>query len=599
MKNQLIQARLELLRCWMKTHNLSAFIIPTADEHNSEYTPLHWECRKWISGFMGSAGVAVVTQEAAALWTDSRYFLAAAEELSGTEFVLMKERVEGTPSVVEWLQESLHPNEIVGLDGRVNTFEFVSSLQTELQQRGFRLQQTDDPFEVLWDNRPPIPQDEICVQPLQYAGETAKAKIARVRQCLQQNACQGILISALDEIAWLFNLRGSDVHCTPVFVAWAWVTMQQATLFTFPQKITPKVRQYLQLEDITLEAYEEVENTLQNLSTGQVWLPESTNAHLRNLVSERVKIKSNPSPISSMKSVKNAQEVAGFRQAMLRDGVAMVQFLRWLEEAVPKGGETEMSVTQKLEDFRRAQSLYKENSFDTIAGYAEHGAIVHYEATPDTDKPLRTEGFLLLDSGAQYQDGTTDITRTISMGPPTAEEKKIYTLVLKGHIALSECKFPEGASGTQLDLAARYAMWQQGYNYGHGTGHGVGSFLSVHEGPHQIRMNYVPAPLKSGMIVTDEPGIYWANHFGVRIENMLLCVPYKETEFGKFVGFFPLTLCPIDVRPLDFNLLTPQELDWLNNYHQTVCNQILPLLENQADREWLLQATSPLSFPKV
>ena len=402
-----------------------------------------------------------------------------------------------------------------------------------------------------------------------------------------------MLVSALDEIAWLLNLRGSDVHCTPVFVAYCLVAEEEVVLFADRRKISSDTLAYLSAAQIRLQEYSQIIPYLQKHPAGRMLFTQNVNASLYYAV-EGHDIVMGDSPIAEMKAIKNPVECDGFRRAMERDGVALVQFLRWLKPAVQAGTETEISIGDKLRHLRSRQPLYQGLSFDTIAAYTHHGAIVHYEATPGSDIPLKPQGFLLLDSGAHYLDGTTDITRTIALGEPTQEEKFIYTLVLKGHIALSRCRFPSGSSGTQLDLAARYAMWQEGYNYGHGTGHGVGSFLCVHEGPHQIRMNYKPAPLSEGVIVTDEPGLYIEGKFGVRIENMLLCVPYKDSAFGTFVQFEPLTLCPIDTTPIDFSILTETERNWLNEYHAHVRDRLLPLLDDPDDSQWLIAATQPI-----
>ncbi|MBQ0080242.1 MAG: aminopeptidase P family protein [Alistipes sp.] len=591
--NIVIEQRLKSLRQFMRQHQLSAFIVPTTDPHASEYTPSFYESRKWISGFTGSAGTVVITMSRAALWTDSRYFIAAAEELDNTEFVLMKDGLEDTPSIAQWLLQNLKSGDCVGVDGNVNTIREVQDLQKMLSTSAITLNTDCDPFSEIWENRPSLPTNEIHIHPLQYAGESYQSKLKRLRQKLSIHDCNAMLICALDEIAWLLNLRGSDVHCTPIFVAYCIVTEENTTLYIDSQKVTAEVAQYLKDENICLKEYTEVTTDIQRLQIIDLLLPPETNTTLYH-AAQHCSIHLEQSPIAYMKAIKNDVEIQGYRHAMERDGVAMVKFLRWLIPAVQAGGQTEMSTCRKLLELRKEQELFKDISFDTIAGYAEHGAIVHYEPTDATDAILKAEGLLLLDSGAQYLDGTTDITRTIALGEPSEEEKFIYTLVLKGHIALSSCKFPSGASGTQLDLAARYAMWQEGYNFGHGTGHGVGSYLCVHEGPHQIRMNYKPAPLVEGVTVTDEPGLYLQGKFGVRTENMLLCVPFKETGFGKFIQFEPLTLCPIDTKPINMAMLTPTEIQWLNEYHSTVFNRLSPLLTEKDDYQWLKDATKPL-----
>lgn len=593
--SSLIVQRVEALRSWMKQRGLAAFIVPSTDAHASEYVPRHWASRAWISGFDGSAGTAVITLEAAALWTDSRYFLAAAEQLEGTPFCLMKERVAGTPTIAQWLLQTLPPASRVGLDGWVNTGAEVSALADELAVDGMSLCVDEDPFAALWTDRPALPLSPVEVQPIEYAGEEIEAKVARLRTALSEAGADAMVVTALDEVAWLTNLRGTDVHCNPVFVAYAIVLPDALHLFIDTGKLTESVKSYLAARSVSLHAYTDLLPFLASLSACRLLLPPSANARLEAAArSAGFDVVEVASPIASMKAVKNEVEVAGFRRAMLRDGVALVRFLRRLRPAVEAGGMTEMGVDRLLTSLRAEQPLFRDISFDTIAGYADHGAIVHYEATPETDRRLRPEGLLLLDSGAQYQDGTTDITRTLALGPTTPEERHVYTLVLKAHISLARLVFPSGSSGTQLDLAARRPLWQEGYNFGHGTGHGVGSYLNVHEGPHQIRMNWMPAPITAGMTVTNEPGLYLAGRFGVRIENILLAVPHLETEFGTFLRFETLTLCPIDTAPIERELLEPAEIEWLNAYHQRVRQELLPLLDDEADRRWLIDATQPL-----
>jgi len=582
-----------LLREFMEQHGLKAFVVPSTDAHGSEYVPSHWESRKWLSGFDGSAGTAVVTMNEAALWTDSRYFIAAELQLKDTPFQLMKERVPGTPDMAEWLCKQLEKGDVVGIDGHVFDVAEAEALQKELRAHGILLENRYDPMETIWQERPAIPTSEIHVHPLRYAGESVASKLERLRNKLKKLRCDAMMVSALDEIAWLLNLRGNDVRCNPVFVAYCLVKPHETMLFISKEKLSPSVQKMLMQQGMIILPYESAEITLRNMQDVRLLLPRGTNAAIREASSQCI-VTMCPSPIAEMKAVKNDKEIDGFHNAMLRDGVAMVKFLRWLKPAVAVGGVTEMGIGRKLAALRAEQPLFKDISFDTIAAYKAHGAIVHYEASEETDLELKPEGLLLLDSGAQYLDGTTDITRTIALGTPTEEEKHVYTLVLKGHIALSRMKFPKGSSGTQLDSAARYAMWQEGYNYGHGTGHGVGSYLNVHEGPHQIRMNYVPASIVAGMTVTDEPGIYLEGKFGVRIENTLLSIPFKTTEFGEFLGFEPLTLCPIDTAPIDKAMMTPVEVEWLNDYHAEVRSKLLPLLDDAENKQWLMEATQSI-----
>lgn len=587
-----INQRLESLREVMHREHLSAFIFPSTDAHQSEYVADHWQGRTWISGFNGSAGTAVVTMKSAALWTDSRYFLAAEEQLKGTEFQLMKLKIEGTPTISEWLAQELQgENAEVGLDGMVNSYHETMGLIADLRKSGGITVRTNlDPLGLIWTDRPAIPANPVEIQPMEFAGESVASKISRIRTALRQRHADGMLISALDDIAWTLNLRGTDVHCVPVFVSYLLISSQQVSLYVDSAKINDEVKAYLTENGISLYPYNKVAEGLERYSEYNILLDGDETSYFLWKTVKCQEIIAGNSPVPAMKAQKNDREIAGFRQAMLRDGVAMVKFLRWLKPAVEAGGQTEISIDRKLTSLRAEQHLFRDISFDTIAGYQAHGAIVHYEATPETDVALKPEGLILIDSGAHYQDGTTDITRTIALGPVTEEMKHVYTLVLKGHIQLELAKFPDGASGTQLDALARECMWREGYNYLHGTGHGVGSYLSVHEGPHQIRMEWKPTPLRAGMTVTDEPGLYLSGKFGVRIENTLLIKDYQTTEFGKFLQMESLTLCPIDLTPVDFSMLQPEEIEWLDTYHRDVFEKLSPYLEGE-DLEWLREAT--------
>ena len=575
----------------MTSNHLDAFIVPSTDPHCGEYIPEHWEARKWVSGFTGSAGTIVVTLKEAALWTDSRYFIQAAEQLKGTGIQLMKDRMPGTPSIGKWILNTLQEGSRVGLCGEVFANQEVEDLHCEITPH-LSIVSTEDPFDILWKNRPSIPANPLYIQPLRYAGKSTKEKLADIRQEMDLAKVENYLLCALDEIAWVTNLRGNDVHCNPVFVSYLLISQNATTLFINKQKLTEAVKLQLEESGISVADYTEVFNAISKIDS--ILLDGRTTNHaVFNSLPATCKVKIQKSPVAYMKAIKNQAEIGGFHQAMLRDGIAMVKFLKWLIPAVGKGGETELSVSNKLEQLRSEQQHYLDISFDTIAGYQHHGAIVHYEPTSETDIPLKAEGFLLLDSGAQYLDGTTDITRTIALGPVTPEMKHNYTLILKGFIQLGLAKFPDGASGTQLDILARTALWKDGKNFFHGTGHGVGSHLCVHEGPHQIRMNYMPAPLHAGMTVTDEPGLYIEGKYGIRTEDTLLIVPYMETHFGKFLQFEHLTLCPIDTTPIDKEMLTAEETEWLNNYHQTVYDKISPFL-NTEEKTWLANATQPL-----
>lgn len=591
-----IELRLARLRELMKREHLSAFIFPSTDAHQSEYVADHWRGREWISGFNGSAGTAVVTMKSAALWTDSRYFLAAEEQLEDTEYQLMRLKMEGTPTITEWLGKELQDVQSpeVGLDGMVNSYNYVKDLSYSLRKLGgITLRTNLDPLEQIWENRPSLPANPVEIQPLEYAGETLASKVVRIRKSLIELHADGMLVSALDDIAWTLNLRGTDVHCNPVFVSYLLIESDKVSLFVDDNKLSPEVKQYLQDNQVSLYNYNKVEKCLESYSEYNILLDgDETSYYLWKTVKCQ-EIVAAASPIPAMKAVKNKAEIEGYRSAMLKDGVAMVKFLKWLKPAVEAGGQTEISIDEKLTSLRAEQKLFRDISFDTIAGYAQHGAIVHYEATPETDVVLKPEGLILIDSGAQYQDGTTDITRTIALGAVSEEMKHIYTLVLKAHIQLELVKFPDGASGTQLDAVGRECMWREGYNFLHGTGHGVGSYLCVHEGPHQIRMEWMPTPLRAGMTLTDEPGLYLAGKFGVRIENTVLISDYMSTEFGKFLQIEPLTLCPIDTTPIDVDMLLPEEIDWLNAYHHSVYEKLSPFLDEE-EKIWLENATKPI-----
>ena len=597
-----INQRIEDLRELMRREHLAACIFPSTDPHQGEYIPDHWKGREFISGFNGSAGTAVVTLHSAALWTDSRYFIAAAEQLKGTEYQLMKLKIEGTPTIAEWLGRECGAGAEVCIDGWCSSANAVRELIADLRHEGGITVRTNlDPLRQIWRNRPVIPENPVEIYPLKYAGEPARGKMTRIREALRQLHADGMLMAALDDIAWTLNLRGTDVHCNPVFVAYLLISSKEVTLFVNQAKLTAEVSDYLKSEGIQVEDYEQVENGLKQYFEYNILLdPDEVNYRLYEIVKNKgrqndlpkTEIVEEESPVKRMKTIKNETEIAGFRSAMLKDGIAMTKFLCWLSGYIGKSEIselTEIAIDQKLTSLRAEQPLYRDISFDTIAGYGAHAAIVHYEATPETDIPLQPKGMLLLDSGAQYLDGTTDITRTIALGPLTEEEKKIYTLVLKGHIQIELCKFPSGASGTQIDILARKDMWREGLNYLHGTGHGVGTYLNVHEGPHQFRMEWKPAPLVAGMTITDEPGIYLPDRCGARTENTLLIVPYKETEFGRFLQFESLTLCPIDKAPIVREMMLPEEIQWLNDYHQRVFDALSPHL-NPDEVEWLRKA---------
>ena len=588
--NTIIRKRLEALRTWMQAEKADAFIIPSTDPHISEYVAPHWQSREWISGFTGSAGTVVVTHDKAGLWTDSRYFLQAAQQLEGTGIDLYKEMLPETPGISEFLCQELEAGSTVGIDGYVFSMLDARQLRKELANKQIELKSMADPMDSIWTDRPALPQAPACIYGTQYAGRTCREKLEDIRLEMKQAGAQALLLPALDEIAWTLNLRGSDVHCNPVVVSYLLIDEEEAHYFIELQKLTPEVKAYLEDNRVTCHAYTDLLPYLRQLKASTLLLtPGKTNQAVSEAVPESCRIVEGASPVALLKAVRNEQEIAGLRKAMQRDGVALVKFLKWLEEAVPGGQETEISVDRKLHELRAAQPLYKGESFDTIAGYGAHAAIVHYEATPETDVPLQPRGFLLLDSGAQYLDGTTDITRTIALGPLTEEEKTDYTLILKGHIDLAMAVFPEGTRGAQLDVLARMPIWQHRMNFLHGTGHGVGHFLNVHEGPQSIRMNENPVALRAGMLTSNEPGVYKAGSHGIRTENLVLTVPAGEGMFGRYLKFETVTLCPICTKGIVRELLTQEEADWLNQYHRTVYEKLSPGLDED-ERYWLKKA---------
>lgn len=592
--------RVAKLRTWMQAKGVAAFVTPSTDPHSGEYVPDHWKSREWISGFTGSAGTAVVTLREAALWTDSRYFLQAAEQISGTDYVLMRDKIEGTPSVADWLGSVLPAGSRVGVDAWSFTYQEYQDLAGALAANGLTLVDAGDPYAALWTDRPPIPLNKVEVQPLKYAGETASSKIGRIREVCRKQGGKAVLICQLDEVAWALNLRGTDVECNPVFVSYLLVGEQRTVLFVNAAKLTPEVEKHLKEENIEVADYDSVADALRNWPEADTILFDPLRSNYGIATALRRKAKAE-CPVTTMKIMKNETEIAGYRAAMLRDGIAMVKWMKWVIPAVEAGGQTEMTLTEKLLAFRAEQPLFRGVSFATIMGYAAHGAIVHYEPTAETDIPVLPQGLLLVDSGGQYQDGTTDITRTIPLGPLTDEERRDYTLVLRGFIHLGSVVFPRGTYGSQLDVLAREQMWKYGINYLHGTGHGVGSYLNVHEGPHQFRMNYMPQTLVPGMTITDEPGIYIEGRHGVRHENTMLvveampkdCTSSEGQTYGPYYTFTPLTLAPIFTWPIVREMMTQEEVDWFNDYQRHVCDTLAPHLD-AAHADWLKEVTRPI-----
>ena len=592
--NSTINNRIAALRAHIAQEQIQAFIIPSTDPHLSEYVAPHWQSREWISGFTGSAGTVVVTAKDAGLWTDSRYFLQAARQLEGTCITLYKEMLPETPNIPEFLSAHLQEGDCVGIDGKMFSAEEVEHLQKELKKSGIRIKSIADPIQLLWTDRPAMPLAPAFVYDTKYAGMSFTEKLPAVRQAMEAAGADSLLLSALDEIAWLLNIRGNDVHCNPVVVSYLLIEKDKVNYFVQPQKVTPELTEYFNVNGISVHPYEEIGDYLNSFNAHSILMnPAKTNYAIYSAIRPGCLIINGASPVALLKAIRNKQEIAGIHAAMQRDGVALVKFLKWLDEAVPAGKETEISVDKKLHTFRAAQPLYMGESFDTIAGYKEHGAIVHYSATEESDVTLQSKGFLLLDSGAQYLDGTTDITRTIALGELTEEEKTDYTLILKGHIALAMAKFPAGTRGAQLDVLARMPIWSHGMNFLHGTGHGVGHFLSVHEGPQSIRMNENPIVLQPGMVTSNEPGVYKAGSHGIRTENLTLVCKDKEGMFGEYFKFETITLCPICKKGIIKEMLTAEEVKWFNDYHRTVYEKLSPSL-NEEEKKWLLEATKAI-----
>lgn len=591
---QSIKERIHALRMTFRPNNIKAFIIPSTDPHLSEYVAPYWMSREWISGFTGSAGTAVILMDKAGLWTDSRYFLQAEKELEGSGITLYKEMLPETPSITKFLCQNLKPRESVSIDGKMFSVQQVEQMKEDLAPYQLQVNLFGDPLKNIWKDRPSMPDAPAFIYDVKYAGKSCGEKVAAIRTELKKKGIFALFLSSLDEIAWTLNLRGSDVHCNPVIVSYLLVTQDEVVYFISPEKITQEVNEYLQEQQVSLRKYDEAESFLNSFAGENILIdPKKTNYAIYSAINPACKVVRGESPVTLLKAIRNEQEIAGIHHAMQRDGVALVKFLKWLEASVLSGKETELSVDRKLHEFRAAQPLYMGESFDTIAGYKEHGAIVHYSATEESDVTLQSKGFLLLDSGAQYLDGTTDITRTIALGELTEEEKTDYTLILKGHIALAMAKFPAGTRGAQLDVLARMPIWSHGMNFLHGTGHGVGHFLSVHEGPQSIRMNENPIVLQPGMVTSNEPGVYKAGSHGIRTENLTLVCKDKEGMFGEYFKFETITLCPICKKGIIKEMLTAEEVKWFNDYHQTVYKKLSPSL-NEEEKKWLLEATKAI-----
>ncbi|MDY3734184.1 MAG: aminopeptidase P family protein [Sodaliphilus sp.] len=579
---------LEALRDLMRSKHIDAVIIPGTDPHQSEYPSEHWKFRDYVSGFTGSNGTAVVTLDDAGLWTDSRYFLQAAEQLEGSGFTLRKENIPGEPTVLEWLGEVLDEDAVVGVDGRLFSLIEANRIEMFCAQNGFMFAPDFRAAEAIWTDRPARPMNPAFVHDEALAGEDVDSKVSRVVDALDAADADGLLITALDEIAWLLNLRGSDVDYTPVVIAFAYVSADERVLFIDSEKVTSEVKDHLKKYGVKIKDYDDIEKFLGKISsTATVMVDPNrvSDALGQAMICNKTYM---ASPVIALKGVKNECQIAGFRQAMLYDGAAMVRMMMWLEQNVANG-ITEMDVDRRLQQERAAYASNRGDSFHMIAGYKDHGAIVHYEATDESAYTLAPDGLLLIDTGGQYLEGTTDITRTISLGNPTAAEKHDYTLILKGHLALARAVFPKGTMGVQLDVLARGPLWNEGMTYLHGTGHGVGHFLGCHEGPQSIRMEANPTPLELGMVTSNEPGIYKTGEYGIRTENLLLCVPAcSNEEWGEFYKFESLTLFPYDTTLMDMDMLNREEVKQINDYHAMVCERLRPLL-NADEAQWLEQ----------
>ncbi len=590
-----IKKRIEALRSELSAHSIDAFIIPSTDPHLSEYVASYWKIREWISSFTGSAGTVVILKDKAGLWTDSRYFIQATDQLNETGIDLYKEMLPETPTITDYLSKNLKAGDTVGVDGRMFSVEQMEQLTKQLWKHSIDVEDCVNLIDKIWKDRPELPLTPPFVHDMAHAGKSCQDKVADIRTMIQRENANALFVSALDEIAWTLNLRGNDIKCNPLFISYLYISNKSVYLFIDPEKVSADLAHYLKDINVNCLPYDDAPSFLKELEDKKIIMqPTKTNYTIYTSVSNSCTIVRQESPIALLKSIRNTTEIDGIRAAMKRDGVAMVRFLNWLDKAVLSEKETELSISSKLEEFRAMGDLYIGTSFDTIAGYQEHGAIVHYSADEASNATLHPKGFLLLDSGGQYLDGTTDITRTIALGELSYEQKEDYTLVLKGHINLAMAKFPAGTRGAQLDVLARMPLWQHQMNYLHGTGHGVGHFLNVHEGPQSIRMNENPVPLTLGMVTSNEPGVYKDGQYGIRIENLILVSQAGQGMYGDYYKFETLTLCPICLKGIVKELLSPSEIDWLNKYHEEVFNKLSADL-NSEEIAWLKQATQPIN----
>lgn len=588
------QEKLELLRKAMKKESIDAYIVYHSDPHISEYLPDHWKAREWLSGFTGSAGTLAVTQEHAALWTDSRYFIQAEQQLKGSGIELCKMGLPETPDIPSWLAINLNRQGLVATNGKVVSVSSAKQLKKALLNYGFDVSFKYDLISDIWEDRPKMPKQKAYMHSLEYAGISIQEKLGSIRKQLLANDATAYLMCALDEVCWTFNIRGTDIEYNPVVISYGYVDQDKAYLFIDSDKIDDNLSDLFRNEEVEVKGYKKLEKFLSKLGKNTVLLfdPSKTNLAVKKSISSKVKTIEQTGVVSIIKARKKPIEIEEIRKAMTQDGVALVKFFKWLYDNVGKIEITELDIAQKLRDFRGENEYFVGESFDTIAGFKDHGAIVHYSATEETSYSIKPDGFLLIDSGGQYLNGTTDITRTVHLGEPTEQEKVDYTLILKGMIQLSKAKFPASTRGSQLDTLARMALWSKGLNYGHGTGHGVGYFLNVHEGPQQIRPeNHLP--IEVGMVMSDEPGIYRAGQYGIRIENLIVCQEDETNDYGRFLSFSALTLCPIDTKAINKDILLDEEKSWLNNYHKQVYEQLSPYLDKE-HKEWLKEATKDI-----
>jgi Xaa-Pro aminopeptidase len=587
--------RILSIRGQMALMGLDAVIIPGSDPHMSEYLADHWKFREWVSGFTGSAGTVVILADKAGLWTDSRYFIQAAKELEGSGIDLFKMGMPGVPTYQEWIVSELPAGSVAGINGQTISIAEAAKLSKTLKKNNLRLDTKVLLQDIVWEGRPPIPEEDVFELDVKYAGLSRAEKTEAVRKLMRKKDVTHYVVCALDEIAWLLNLRGKDIGYNPVFYSFMVISMNNINLFIDPHKITSAIGKKLDNDGVKVFLYDKFYDYLSTLPAQSTFLvdPQKVNSAVLTAIPSSSGVKKELSIITKLKSVKNTTEIEGMKNCHIKDGAAMVKFLHWLDKNIGKEEITELSAADKLQSFRSEQEGYMGDSFHTISAYGKNAALPHYSASGESFAVLEPKGLYLVDSGGQYLEGTTDITRTVALGPVTDEEKRDFTLVLKGHIALDSAKFPQGTHGSQLDILARHAMWQEGINYGHGTGHGIGHFLNVHEGPQSIRQQDNGIAMEEGMITSNEPGLYKEGRHGIRTENLVLTVPYKNTEFGTFYAFETLTKCPIDTGALNIDMLTESEKEWINNYHADVYNALSSLL-NHDEKEWLKNKTHAL-----